>query len=104
VDDFGAGSASVALLRRLPVTGLKLGRAVVATIDGSAEGDALARALVRLTHTMELPVTADGVTTAGQLEVLRAMRCAFAQGPLLSEALPAAGLPAFLGAGAPAVT
>ena len=99
VDDFGAGSGSVALLQRLPVTGLKLDRAVVAAIDASAEGDALARALVRLTQTLELPVVADGVATSGQLDALRAMRCAFVQGPLLSEALSAAELPDFLRAG-----
>jgi diguanylate cyclase (GGDEF)-like protein len=96
IDDFGTGYASVDYLRRFPVTGLKIDRSFTAALTGEPEEAALARAVMKLGQALELPTVAEGVETQAQLEVLRSLRCTFAQGMLISPPLPAGAVAAFL--------
>jgi diguanylate cyclase (GGDEF)-like protein len=93
---FGAGSVSLAHLSHLPVTALKLDASTVAALSGGPEESAVARALVRLALSSELPVVADGVAEEAQLEALRALRCTFVQGPLTGPPLVAGEVPGFV--------
>jgi EAL domain-containing protein (putative c-di-GMP-specific phosphodiesterase class I) len=81
VDDFGTGYSSIALLRDLPVTGLKLDRSFVAdlTPDESA-ANALSRGLASLASSLQLEGVAEGIETAEQAEILRAHGWPFGQG------------------------
>jgi diguanylate cyclase (GGDEF)-like protein/PAS domain S-box-containing protein len=83
LDDFGAGSASLAHLRDWPIDLVKLDRVLVA-----GEADVL-RAVVELAGALGLETVAEGVETAEQLALLERLGCRRAQGFLLGEPEPA---------------
>ncbi|QYG91861.1 EAL domain-containing protein [Iamia sp. SCSIO 61187] len=88
VDDFGAGSSSLAHLRQLAVHILKVDHAFIDTIDeGSEDVPPIVRALLDLAATLGLAVVAEGLTHVAQRDGLRRAGCAMAQGPLFSSAV-----------------
>jgi diguanylate cyclase (GGDEF)-like protein len=88
MDDFGAGYSSLSYLRWIPVDSLKMDRAFVVEIAGSANGLTLVNTIVEMAHNMGLPVVAEGVETRAQLELLRSVGCDRAQGHWFSGPLP----------------
>jgi diguanylate cyclase (GGDEF)-like protein len=88
LDDFGTGYSSLASLEKLPFSRIKLDRSLVAGIATSARSAAIARAIVWLCQSLSLRVTAEGVETMEQLQVLHAHRPIYLQGFLLSKAVP----------------
>lgn len=83
LDEFGTGSASMALLQRLPVDAIKLDRSVLDAMEGPA-GTAVLEAMVHFGHSLDLTVVAVGVQTPRELKTLRAAGCDQAQGALFS--------------------
>jgi diguanylate cyclase (GGDEF)-like protein len=75
IDDFGTGYSNLANLRTLPVHALKLAGQFVDDPEA-----AFLRILVDLGHTYGLTVTAEGVETAQQADILRAVGCETGQG------------------------
>jgi diguanylate cyclase (GGDEF)-like protein len=96
LDDFGTGYSSLASLEKLPFTRIKLDRSLVADIATSSRSAAIARAIIRLCHDLNLEVTAEGVETNDQLEILARHRPIYLQGYLLSKPVPASDLLATL--------
>jgi len=88
LDDFGTGYSSLAYLQQMPVHVLKVDRSFVAALGGEAGSTAIVRAVVHLAHQLGLVVTAEGIETPEQLEVLRSLACETGQGFL--RARPAA--------------
>jgi diguanylate cyclase (GGDEF)-like protein len=88
IDDFGTGYSSLAYLKRLPVEGLKIDRAFVATVDQGIEDAAVARAILRIGDTLGMWCVAEGVETCDQVEALRAAGCQFAQGFYYARPMP----------------
>jgi diguanylate cyclase (GGDEF)-like protein/PAS domain S-box-containing protein len=84
IDDFGTGYSNLAYLRRLPVHSLKLAGSFVAGLRSPTRPDRvdqeIVATLIKLAHTLNLTVTAEGVETAQQAARLRAMWCDTAQG------------------------
>jgi diguanylate cyclase len=85
IDDFGTGYSNLANLRTLPVHTLKLAGQFVDDLRRPEPGEPLTEAaflriLVYLGHTYGLTVTAEGVETAQQAEILRAVGCEAGQG------------------------
>jgi len=92
IDDFGTGHSSLAYLRRLPISEIKIDRSFVrhlAVDDGDA---AIVRATIELSHSLDLKVVAEGVEDARSLELLRELGCDGAQGYHLARPAPAADL------------
>ena len=88
VDDFGTGYSSLAYLRRMPVDFLKIDKAFVDGVTGDAHESALARAVVKLSHTLGLAAVAEGIEHRAQLDVLRSLGCEYGQGLLLAPPEP----------------
>ena len=82
IDDFGAGSSSLAALRRFPVHRLKIDRALVADASGEQGAAALVGGIVGLAHGLGFTVVAEGVDTPAQRELLAAHGCDYMQGLL----------------------
>lgn len=96
VDDFGSGFSSLNLLRDVPAQVLKLDRGFLAGLAGSERGRAIVEAVVGLAEKLRMAVVAEGVETREQLDFLRGIGCAAAQGFYFSPPLPESGFRALL--------
>ena len=85
VDDFGTGYSSLSCLQTFPVDGLKIDRSFVSEILEKPQQAALLKAIVAMAHGMGMPLVTEGVETAEQAAVLKAMGCDFAQGYLFAK-------------------
>jgi EAL domain-containing protein (putative c-di-GMP-specific phosphodiesterase class I)/GGDEF domain-containing protein len=82
LDNFGAAGLSIAALRELPLTGVKLDRSLTADLGVD---DRLVVATVRLTTRLGLVCTAVGVETQTQLDAARSLGIDAVQGHLLGR-------------------
>ncbi|HYJ76803.1 MAG TPA: EAL domain-containing protein, partial [Kineosporiaceae bacterium] len=82
LDNFGAAGLSIAALRELPLTGVKLDRSLTADLGVD---DRLVVATVRLTTRLGLACTAVGVETRTQLDAARSLGIDAVQGHLLGR-------------------
>lgn len=89
LDDFGTGWSSFARLRRLPIGIVKIDREFVAGLGSEEDAEAIVSAMVGLAQGLGLLVTAEGVETREQLEVLTRLGCTHLQGYLLGRPQPA---------------
>jgi diguanylate cyclase (GGDEF)-like protein len=83
IDDFGIGYSNLAYLRHLPVHGLKLAGAFMAGIRSLASDhvdEQIVETVIRLAHTLQMTVTAEGIETAEQAARLAALGCDLGQG------------------------
>jgi EAL domain-containing protein (putative c-di-GMP-specific phosphodiesterase class I)/DNA-binding NarL/FixJ family response regulator len=90
IDDFGTGYSSLSHLQQLPITSLKIDRAFVQQIHENPVDSSIVGAVVTMAHGMKANVVAEGVETAAQLQIIRALGCDAAQGYLFAPPLPAA--------------
>lgn len=85
VDDFGVGYSSLALLRRLPITTLKIDRSFVSELASNAQDVAIVEAVITMANSMGLRTVAEGVEEHAQNVALRVLGCDDAQGFLYSR-------------------
>jgi diguanylate cyclase (GGDEF)-like protein len=85
IDDFGTGHSSLAALRQLPAAELKIDRAFVTDLETSADARSIAMAIVKMAHTLDLRVVAEGVETEAQRDALVQMGCDELQGYLFAK-------------------
>jgi diguanylate cyclase (GGDEF)-like protein/PAS domain S-box-containing protein len=90
VDDFGTGYASLAYLRKLPVSIIKIDREFVRNVPDHRGDCAIIEAIIAMTHGLGLLVVAEGVETEGQKAFLRRAGCDVMQGFLGGRPQPAA--------------
>jgi EAL domain-containing protein (putative c-di-GMP-specific phosphodiesterase class I) len=89
LDDFGTGYASLGMLRRLPLSAMKLDRTLIRDLPDDREDVAIVRAAVQTGHAMGLTVVAEGIETEAQREFLAAIGCDEGQGYLFARPAPA---------------
>ena len=92
LDDFGTGYSSLSYLHRFPVDTLKIDRSFIAELTDKPKSASIVRAIILLSHGLDIRVVAEGVETAQQLDALRKMGCEVIQGYYFSPALPSADL------------
>jgi EAL domain-containing protein (putative c-di-GMP-specific phosphodiesterase class I) len=89
VDDFGTGYTSLAQLKNLPITELKIDRTFVGTMTVERSNGLIVRAIVDLARNLGLTTVAEGVEDADTFTALASNGCAVAQGYHMSRPLPA---------------
>ena len=99
VDDFGTGYSSLSYLTRLPVDSLKIDQSFIAAIHGSVESRGVVRVVTELGRLLRLETIAEGIETAGDLEILRILACDLGQGFLFSRPLEAEDATGIIAAG-----
>jgi len=80
LDDYGTGYSSLAVLKRLPAQELKIDRSFVHLLGDDHADPLVVRSTIDLAHALGWEVTAEGVETASQLNLLTVMGCDAAQG------------------------
>lgn len=96
IDDFSGGASALAYLDDLPVSVVKIERALIAGMMLDAARQTLVRSSIEFAHQRGLQVMAEGVENAATLQLLRDFQCDFAQGYYFGKPLPADAYPAWV--------
>ena len=96
LDDFGTGYSSLMLLRRLPVTEIKLDRSFVSRVVDSEADATIVGAVTQLAHSLGLGVVAEGVEDDDVAAALKKLGCETAQGWHIARPMTAATTTAWL--------
>ncbi|BCP52877.1 bifunctional diguanylate cyclase/phosphodiesterase [Kaistia sp. 32K] len=92
LDDFGTGYSSIGYLRRFAFDKLKIDRSLVHGVSVDPETRRLCEATIALGLALDLKVTAEGLETKADVEIMRAAGCSHLQGyyfarPMAAEAV-----------------
>lgn len=85
VDDFGVGYSSLALLRRLPITTLKIDRSFVTELAWNNQDVAIVEAVITMAESMGMRTIAEGVEEPAQNVALHVLGCKYGQGFLYGK-------------------
>ena len=97
IDDYGAGLSSLAYLKQLPASELKIDKMFVTQLTSSNRDPLIVRSTIDLAHALDMEVVAEGVETSSALALLSVMGCDMVQGFLISRPIAIEALLAFLG-------
>lgn len=87
IDDFGTGYSSLNYLRFYPIDVIKIDREFMKGVPANRQQKALVDVLIRIAHTLDLMVVAEGVETRAQVEFLQSKNCHFQQGFYYGQSL-----------------
>jgi diguanylate cyclase (GGDEF)-like protein len=80
MDDFGTGYSSLSYLTRFPVKKIKIDRSFIDTLGVSPQTSAIVSSIVGLGQSLHVIITAEGVETEDQAEMLKQWGCDQVQG------------------------
>jgi len=89
IDDFGTGYSSLNYLKQLPIDVLKIDRSFVDGLPQGEQDGQITRAIIAMSHSLNLSVIAEGVETQAQMDFLRKHGCDEMQGFFLGRPMPA---------------
>ena len=87
IDDFGTGYSSLGRLHNFPINQLKIDRSFVSGNSVDEGNLDIVETIVILSKKLGVDVIAEGVETAEQLALLKAMKCEYGQGYFFSRPL-----------------
>ncbi len=85
MDDFGTGYSSLSYLNKLPIDKIKVDRSFVQKITSETTHAPIITAILAMAHSLDLPVTAEGVELQAQVDFLKDKGCGLIQGYLISH-------------------
>jgi len=88
LDDFGTGYGTLAHLKELPVSHLKIDMAFVRNLTESTDDERVVRSIVSLARNFGMKTIAEGVETAAAMELLQRLGVDYLQGYHLGRPLP----------------
>jgi diguanylate cyclase (GGDEF)-like protein/PAS domain S-box-containing protein len=88
VDDFGTGYSSLESFAASPFDALKMDQLFIRDIETNPRHRAIVRTITGFAEDLGLALTAEGIETEGQLELLKSVGCQYGQGYLFARALP----------------
>jgi diguanylate cyclase (GGDEF)-like protein/PAS domain S-box-containing protein len=86
IDDFGTGYSSLSYLNKLPVDSLKIDQSFLRSLQEPEGSLAVIQSIVRMAHSMNLTVVAEGVETRAELDLVRVLGCDKVQGHVYGPA------------------
>ena len=89
MDDFGSGYSSLNMLSSIPIDVLKMDIAFIRNIERDEKDMRLVELILDIARYLNVPVVAEGVENARQLDLLRSAGCDLVQGYYFSRPLPA---------------
>lgn len=92
LDDFGTGYASFRYLLLLPITSIKIDASIIQPLAHQEKMQKMVNGLIHFGKSLDFQVTAEGVETDEQLQLLTAMDCNTIQGFLSGRPMKAADL------------
>lgn len=95
IDDFGTGHSSFLYLKNLPVDELKIDRGFIHELSLGSKDEIILESIIQLAIRLGLVVTAEGVETPMQMEILSRLGCQQLQGYLLGMPMEVKHLEAF---------
>jgi diguanylate cyclase (GGDEF)-like protein len=95
LDDFCTGYSSLSLLRERAIDEIKIDRSFVADLGVGGRTTHIVTALIELAHRCDIVVTAEGIETIEQQQLLTTLGCDHAQGFLLARPMTAGAVRAF---------
>jgi EAL domain-containing protein (putative c-di-GMP-specific phosphodiesterase class I) len=96
LDDFGTGYSSLSYMWKFPFSKLKVDRSFVQAAETAPMAKGMLRSIIELGQNIGLKVTAEGVETQAQAEILREFHCDQVQGYLCGRPAPEAELAAVI--------
>lgn len=96
VDDFGTGYSSLVYLKKLPISILKIDKSLIMDMANDSNDAAIVHIAIELGHLLGFRVVAEGVESLAILNLLKDLRCDFAQGYYFGKPMAAAALPAWM--------
>jgi EAL domain-containing protein (putative c-di-GMP-specific phosphodiesterase class I) len=90
IDDYGTGFSSLAYLRDLPVTELKMDRSFVATVNTDERSRLIVASTIDMAHALDLRVVAEGVESEAVATEVVALGADLLQGYYMSAPMPGA--------------
>jgi EAL domain-containing protein (putative c-di-GMP-specific phosphodiesterase class I) len=88
IDDFGTGYSSLSYLKRWRVDYIKIDRSFVRDLVTDVSDLAIVSAIIAMARHLNIQVVAEGIEGWQQLEKLRQLGCALAQGFLFAKPAP----------------
>jgi diguanylate cyclase len=96
LDDFGIGYSSLSRLKDFPITCMKVDGSFIRDIEHNPKDRAMTESIISMAHNLGIQVTAEWIENEEQMATIRALGCDYAQGYLISPALPTESFEAFL--------
>ena len=96
LDDFGTGYASLAQVNRLPLDRIKIDKSFITTIVKSQRTAEIVNTIAALGHTLDVPISAEGVESEQIRAALEKFGCSEAQGWLFGRAVSSDAVRTFL--------
>lgn len=87
LDDFGTGYSSMNYLKRLPINSIKVDQSFVSGLLDDKDSLAIVRSIVTLSKNLGFQITAEGIETLDQAEILKFLGCETLQGFYFSKPL-----------------
>lgn len=88
IDDYGTGYSSLAYLKSLPVSTLKIDRAFISQMSSDEQDNIIVNSTIQLAHNLGMKVTAEGIEDPMSIDELCKMNCDRGQGFLFCRPIP----------------
>ena len=96
MDDFGSGYSSLNMLSALPIDALKLDMLFIRTAFSETGNTRMIEITLDISHSLSVPMIAEGVETEEQMLTLRKLGCDIVQGYYFARPMPAGEFESFL--------
>jgi diguanylate cyclase (GGDEF)-like protein len=96
LDDFGTGYSSLSYLWKFPFTKMKIDRSFVQAAEDQPKVRSMIGAIMELSRSLGLKVTAEGIETPLQAAMMQGYHCNYVQGYLTGKPAPATDVAAII--------